>query len=886
MATYYWVAGNGTWDNANNVHWATSSGGAGGAGVPTTADDVIFDASSNAAAYTVTCGSTAAAANVTINNPTTGAVSLTGGSITFTGNWYNTAQTTFSVGYPAGSPTLTYTGSGNSTFNHSGTNFTTMTINCTGKLTLMANNSSGQWTHAAGTFDTNGYNMSPASGYGGGFVFSGSGAKTIILGSSNIYWYSSDTNLGATNLTTVPGTSKFWPGTGLATSIFNSGGHTWYELRSGTYMSGSFTINGTNNFTNAYISGPVTISHLNCTGTLYTNYGSSSAASRTTIKSPTIGVQANITAANVVLTNTDFIDVKANGAASWTGTNIGDAGGNSGINFPAPKTVYWVGNGTSFGSNCWSLTSGGSVEANNFPLPQDTAIFDDNSYPTVISLSTGVYHLPSIDSSSRTKPLTISYTGKGSFNFDGSICGNTIYGPGVTVTGGDWHRYRGRANAPSYLSSTSNTTITYPFDIYMQGANNSLNLLSAFTSSSSISLSLGRLNCNNYTLTTTSFSSSGSSTRYVDFGDNGGITVTGTGTILDFSTSTNLNITGNGTITTTSTGSTAITVNPGVTTKANTMSFAFTGGTYALTFLNNSGTNVRDVSFAGFGGSLASISTVNLYGNLICSSTMTWPSGGSITLKESYRSTNTSYMSSNNILVNTPITIDAPGNTIKMTDNFLTGASNTFTLTNGTLDMNGKKFTAGSFTTGSGTKSITFNAGTLELFASGSTVFNNGNPTNFTSSAGTGTGKISMLSSSAKTFVGGGSTYACELNQAGTGELTITGNNSFLGIYANQVGNIAFTASTTQTLTNRFAVSGSTATKIAIKSTVAGTKHTLSLANGTVRCINLDIKDSTATGGATWYAGSTSTNNGNNTGWTFSNAPSATSNSSFLGYFR
>ena len=66
MATYYWVAGTGTWDAATTTHWATSSGGSGGAGVPTATDDVIFNSASSAAAYTVTIGTGALANNVKI----------------------------------------------------------------------------------------------------------------------------------------------------------------------------------------------------------------------------------------------------------------------------------------------------------------------------------------------------------------------------------------------------------------------------------------------------------------------------------------------------------------------------------------------------------------------------------------------------------------------------------------------------------------------------------------------------------------------------------------------------------------------------------------------------------------------------------------------------
>lgn len=54
MATYYWVGGNGTWNSSATANWSLSSGGAGGAGVPTLADDVRFDASSGTSFNTVT----------------------------------------------------------------------------------------------------------------------------------------------------------------------------------------------------------------------------------------------------------------------------------------------------------------------------------------------------------------------------------------------------------------------------------------------------------------------------------------------------------------------------------------------------------------------------------------------------------------------------------------------------------------------------------------------------------------------------------------------------------------------------------------------------------------------------------------------------------------
>jgi hypothetical protein len=218
------------------------------------------------------------------------------------------------------------------------------------------------------------------------------------------------------------------------------------------------------------------------------------------------------------------------------------------------------------------------------------------------------------------------------------------------------------------------------------------------------------------------------------------------------------------------------------------------------------------------------------------------------------------------------ITIEAPGGGIQLINNNLTlGSASTTTLTQGTLDLNGRTFTAGLFTTSTGTKNITFNAGTLDISGSGATAFNNAVPTGFTTTAGTGTGAISMTSASAKTFVGGGSTYNCALNQGGAGTLTITGSNTFTNITNTvQPNQITFTANTTNTFTS-FSLSGTAGNLITLRSSTAGTKYTLSDASGTISVSYLDIQDSTATGGATWRALATNgnVNSGNNNGWDF-----------------
>jgi len=134
---------------------------------------------------------------------------------------------------------------------------------------------------------------------------------------------------------------------------------------------------------------------------------------------------------------------------------------------------------------------------------------------------------------------------------------------------------------------------------------------------------------------------------------------------------------------------------------------------------------------------------------------------------------------------------------------------------------------------------------------------------------------INMTNAAAKTFAGGGVTYPV-LNNGGAGALTVTGSNNFDTISNSvQPTTFTFTINTTQTV-NNFNVAGIAGSLVTINSSTAATAATLSKASGTVYGSYLSIRDSTATGGATWYAGPTSTNTSNNTGWIFARLPIVT----------
>lgn len=109
----------------------------------------------------------------------------------------------------------------------------------------------------------------------------------------------------------------------------------------------------------------------------------------------------------------------------------------------------------------------------------------------------------------------------------------------------------------------------------------------------------------------------------------------------------------------------------------------------------------------------------------------------------------------------------------------------------------------------------------------------------------------------------------------GTGEFEVYGSNTFNDIKVDTPPHtIKVENGTTQTVSS-FTISGSIGNLITIDSSNGTNQFTLSKSSGTVECDYLDISNSNATGGATWYAGSHSVDTNNNDGWIFTDAPSS-----------
>jgi hypothetical protein len=301
-------------------------------------------------------------------------------------------------------------------------------------------------------------------------------------------------------------------------------------------------------------------------------------------------------------------------------------------------------------------------------------------------------------------------------------------------------------------------------------------------------------------------------------------------------------------------------------------SLSLTSGASTPTFTNNSWFNNLD-----FTGS----STTPLAATVLVAGDLTLSSGGTYTQLTVIGAGTGTYTSSGKSLpeffVNTTGTITLAD---AMTVSYF-GLGN-FNLIAGTFDLSSFNLTSVNFIstgtstramTGSGTYSITGNA------ASGNG-FLNVSATGISISGIT----ISMTNVNPKTFAGGGGSYST-LNQGGSGALTISGDNSFADITATtRPSTITFTAGSTQTVTG-FTLSGTLGNLVTINSTSSGTRFNLSRASGTTSVGYLNIQDSNATGGASWYAGVTSFNISNNLGWIFTAPPGGGYIGNFFAFF-
>lgn len=526
----------------------------------------------------------------------------------------------------------------------------------------------------------------------------------------------------------------------------------------------------------------------------------------------------------------------ATGLLTFNSTSSGRTITTNALTISSPITFNGVGgvwtlSGALSSTAACTLTSG-SIDYNGYSITTTTTFtysggtFVNGPYITCATFTLSGPTL-TLNSPYQISPSTSFVITSGSFTYNGGTLGTV----------------------PTFTQTAGNVTFNQNYSLTVTGT---------------YTLTAGTLTlANGVTLGTGIFSSTGAGTRSIAFGSTGAgninLTHTTAATVV-------LNMAALGGFSYTGTGGFTV---------------ADMSNTRTFSVGNTSGgslTTAPNLTFTT-GASIATLTTASWYNNLNFGTTsfaiaatslnivksISLSTGGTYTaLTLTIQGTASLYNNGKSI---TAMTIGSATNAGSLTLLEALTMSGAFTLTQGTI-LCPYNITSGSFASaGALSKTMTGTNITYTVTGAGATAFSN-----------TGTGLtmngfiINMTSASAKTFAGGGGTYPV-LNNGGAGALTISGSNTFDTISNSvQPTTFTFTIATTQTV-NNFDVDGIAGSLVTINSSTAATAATLSKASGIVYGAYLSIRDSTATGGATWYAGPTSTNTSNNTGWIFTQLP-------------
>ena len=214
------------------------------------------------------------------------------------------------------------------------------------------------------------------------------------------------------------------------------------------------------------------------------------------------------------------------------------------------------------------------------------------------------------------------------------------------------------------------------------------------------------------------------------------------------------------------------------------------------------------------------------------------------------------------------ITFNGVGGAWTFQDALTIGATATLTLTNGSLNINGKTCSLGLLvSSNANTRVLTLGAAAITLTGVG-TIWSMATVTGLTLSAASSTITVSDVGSSSKTFAGGGKTFGnVTVTAEGTGAFIITGANTFATLTLAGAKTVTFPQSATTTITTLVA-NGTSGHVLTINSGSAGTQATISTAVN-ISSDYLAITDITLTGGATWRIGKNSTATADTVGLSF-----------------
>lgn len=387
--TCYWEGGTGNW--SDTTKWCTTdtnpcTGSTGG--VPSSADNVFFTASSNATAYTVTVDATAVCLDMSWALPSgsgvptltlSAGITVTGSLTLATGQVWTAGPTGMTFGASTTGKTITTNGVVIGTpiaFNGGGGGWT-----LAGALEVVA---ARTLTVTNGTLNTNAQTVTT------GFFVSTSGTRTLTLDGSTI-------NITGTSGTpwnvSIAGTLT-WSATGSTINFTGGAAGVNLTLTTGNLTYGAINITGAGLWSfggnSPIVASFSYTSTTNKTDSLRVNGSFSviadgalsivgnSTVNRAFVQSTTFGTTRTITISGTTvptLTNVDFQDITASGSTPWTGTSLGDALGNSGITFDASVAQTYAGGGGN-----WSTSA---LWTSRVPLPQDDVTLPASSAGTL-----------------------------------------------------------------------------------------------------------------------------------------------------------------------------------------------------------------------------------------------------------------------------------------------------------------------------------------------------------------------------------------------------------------------------------------------------------------------------------------------------------------------
>lgn len=430
----------------------------------------------------------------------------------------------------------------------------------------------------------------------------------------------------------------------------------------------------------------------------------------------------------------------------------------------------------------------------------------------------------------------------------------------ATSNGAGGSSVPGSADTATFDASSGGGTVTPDYDMTVTSIT-----MGAFTGTLTFAT-------NNNSPTMSTFSCSGTGTRTLSMGS-GTWTMTGNATTI-WTTATTTNLTlnaGTSTVVCNYSGSSGTrTITTGASSSFGLNNLSITAGTDTISlssaFING------NLNYTGFAGSQNG-NTMTVSGSIIFGSAMTWLAGANIV---TLNGTGSHTITTNGTLFPRNLSLTGTGTYTLQDDlNFGTGIPTAaLNLTAGTLNANDKNITAPFFnTSNSNVRTLSLGSGTMTLTGTG-TVFTAATSTNLTLTTSTSTINITDTSATSKTFAGGSKTY---YNLTATGDnIIVSGSNTFNTLRLANAGlttGLSLTAGTTQTVSS-MTNNGSAGNLTKLISTSAGTPAIISKTSGNVSLDYMSIKDSTATGGAVFYAGANSTNVSGNTGWFFVAAPS------------